>query len=133
MIKTILKHYIFDRLLNSMFDNVISVFTPFNPVIKVGDTYKSIEVSYNNGTYDALNETTTYFTCIVEEVSGDTIRVTPASVMDAFYYESLEMAEYMYTKHNLGDMEIDDNMIYYDYLCFTSYAININDITVIAQ
>ena len=39
----------------------------------------------------------------------------------------------MYTKHNLGDMEIDDNMIYYDQLSFQLYYINLNTITDMQQ
>ena len=133
MIKTILNHYLFDRLLNSLFDNVITVFTPFNPVFKVGDTFKFIEVLHNFGTYDSISDNTTFFTCTIEEVDDNHIRVKPSSTMDTFYYESSEMAEYMYTKHNLGDMEIDDNMIYYDQLSFQLYYINLNTITDMQQ
>ena len=111
MIKTILKHYIFDRFLNSIFSNLESVFISSTLDIKVGDVFSYIQLSHHYNDYKAIECTTSLMDCKVTRITDNYITVSHRSGYLSYRYESIAIANKMYFNYNIPNSMLDDNKI----------------------
>lgn len=104
MIKTIIKHHFLDKLLNSLFDNLINTFKPAKQCkFNLGDHFNMINIQQNFGMFNSKHEITRCSNCTIISspdeyncIAFDTYRTH-----NEFIYETFDDASYAFTIHGL--------------------------------